>query len=215
MILYIEDNYRIAKNVIAYLETEWFSVKWIADGKQWLEEALHGYFDCLILDVMLPGIDGFSICHELRKHKQIPIIMTTAKWEIDDKSKWFEGWADDYLVKPFELAELVMRIHALLKRSNTSDIVYVWDIEILIDENRCMKNGHEIKLTLKEWQILMELLDAPWITVTRSDIVESVWWEEALFEADGKLDVYMANLRKKLGKEYIETIKWVWYRINM
>ena len=212
MLLYIEDNAAIAENVIAYLEADGYQVKWCADGKVWLDTALSGYYDLVILDIMLPGMDGFRVCRELRKHKQVPVIMTTAKGEIDDKSAWFDWWADDYLVKPFELKELVMRIEALLKRSQVSDTVTFGDVDIILDENRCVKAGEEIKLTLKERQILMELVDAQGITVSRADIIDAVRWGDALYESDGKLDVYIANLRKKLGKELIETVKGVGYR---
>lgn len=214
MLLYIEDNKAIAENVIAYLEADGYQVKWCADGKEWLDTALSGYFDLVILDIMLPSMDGFSVCRKLRTSKQVPIIMTTAKGEIDDKSEWFEWWADDYLVKPFALKELVMRIEVLLKRSQVSDTVVFGDVEVILDENRCIKAGEEVSLTLKERQILMELIDAQGITVIRADIIETVRWEDAIFESDGKLDVYIANLRKKLGKELIETVKGVGYRVK-
>jgi DNA-binding response OmpR family regulator len=87
MLLYIEDNPAIAENVLAYLETESFNVTWLADGEEGLQAALDGYYDCIILDVMLPGKDGFAICKEVRKHKQVPIIMTTARGELDDKGE--------------------------------------------------------------------------------------------------------------------------------
>jgi len=214
MLLYIEDNHAIAKNIVMYLEAEHFRVKWIDDGKKWLEEALIWHYDCVILDVMLPGMDGFAVCRELRKRKKIPIIMTTAKWEIEDKGTAFSDGADDYLVKPFDAAELVMRIHALLERAQVSDIVHLENIDIYIDENRCVKDGHDVHLTLKERQILLELIDANGITVSRADIVESIRWSDALFEAEWKLDVYIANLRKKLSSTCIETVRWVWYKIR-
>lgn len=214
MILYIEDNEQIGKNVKTYLEAEWFFVQRYMNGLEWLETALSGRFDCIVLDVMLPWIDGFEICREVRKKKNTPIIMTTARGELDDKWEWFSWWADDYLVKPFEMQELVMRIQSLIKRSQVSDVFMCGDLEVFLDENRCVKWWVEVHLTLKEWQIFMELIDAQWITVTRADIVESVWGEESLYETDGKLDVYIANLRKKIGKESIETIKWVWYRLH-
>ena len=214
MLLYIEDNVAIAENVKAYLEAEGFVVDRVADGKEWLDKALSNYYELIILDIMLPSMDGFAICRELRKYKQLPIIMTTAKGELDDKSEGFDGGADDYLVKPFELQELVMRIHALLKRSQVSDSVSYGEIELLLDENRCYKSGQEVKLTLKEWQILMELVDANGVVFSRADIIESVWWGESLYENDNKLDVYIANLRKKLDKSLIETVKGFWYRLK-
>ena len=213
MLLYIEDNHDIAENVIAYLKTEWYSVDWYDRGDTWLEAALSKRYDLIVLDVMLPGKDGFTFCRELRKSKQLPIIMTTAKWELDDKAEWFDGGVDDYLVKPFELAELVMRIQALLKRSEISDHLTIWEIDIYIDEKRCTRSGQDVHLTLKERQILLELVDANWLPVARTDIIDAVWWADAIYEDDSKLDVYIANIRKKLSKSLIETVKGFGYKI--
>ena len=215
MLLYIEDNQAIAKNVTTYLEAEWYNVHHTIDGQEWLNLALNGRYECIILDVMLPGIDGHTICREIRSHKSVPIIMTTARWELEDKSEWFDGGVDDYLVKPFELAELVMRVRALIGRTQISDVITLGDVEFALDENRCTRWGEEVKLTLKERQILMELLETPGRTVSRGDIVDAVRWGDALYESDGKLDVYIANLRKKLGKELIETIKWLGYKMRV
>ncbi len=214
MLLYVEDNKEIWSNVVAYLEAEWFTVDWYKDWESWIEAGLTKRYDCIILDVMLPWVNGMDICKAIREKKRVPIIMTTAKGTIHDKSQWFWYGADDYLVKPFEMAELVMRINALLKRSDTHDHIVLWDVEIYVDENRVVKAWEEISLTLKERQIFIALVDAWWSTVERSSLIEIVWWWDALFDNnDWKLDVYIANLRRKLWRELIETIKGVWYRI--
>lgn len=215
MILYIEDNKAIAENVIKYLEVEWYTVKRCADGQEGLNAWLSWRYDCVILDVMLPWVDGFTICRELRAKKQVPIIMTTAKGELSDKGEWFEWWTDDYLVKPFDLPELVMRLGALINRSQVSDIIRIDDVEFILDENRCIKAGAEVKLTLKERQILIELLSVPGRTVSRADIVEAVWWWDALFESEKKLDVYMTTIRRKIGKKTIETVKGYGYKMHV
>lgn len=215
MILYIEDTKEIAENVVAYLETEWFSVDRYQDWQEGLDAWLSKYYDCVILDIMMPWIDGIEVCKTIRTVKNIPIIMTTAKGMLENKAEAYDYGADDYLVKPFEIAELVMRIHALLKRTGTSDSLTLWEFDIYIDENRITKHWTEISLTLKERQILMELINAQWWTVSRATIIDAVRWWDALFDNnDWKLDVYIANLRKKLTKELIETIKWVWYRVR-
>jgi len=214
MLLYIEDNTSIAENVIQYLKSDGYEVKYCADGESWLEEALSGRYECIILDIMLPKIDGFTVCRKIREKKSVPIIMTTAKGELTDKGEWFDGWADDYLVKPFELAELVMRVRNLIQRTQISDTISIADVDFMLDENRCLKAGQEIKLTLKERQIMFELLEHPWRTCTRADIVEAVRWTDALYASEGKLDVYIATIRKKLGKDLIHTVKGLGYKLR-
>jgi len=214
MILYVEDTKEIWENVVAYLEAEWFSVSRYTTGEAALEALEKKWFDIALLDVMLPWIDGFDLCERIRAKKQIPIIMTTAKGTIDDKSSWFGNGADDYLVKPFALEELVMRIKAHLKRAQWWDYIHLGDIELYIDENRCLKNWEEITLPLKEWQVLLSIVEWWWMTVSRASICEEVWWWESLFENDAKLDVYIANVRKKLGKELIVTVKGVGYKLQ-
>lgn len=216
MILYVEDTHKIAKSVIWYLESEWYVIDRYDDGKKALQAIQDKRYDCHILDIMLPGIDGQELCQHIRKKSSAPIIMTTARGTIDDKSESYDHWADDYLVKPFALEELVLRMQAIIKRSSVWDQITLWDLTIYIDENRIRKNGVEISLPLKERLIFIELLEARGMTVTRSDLIDTVRWSDALFDNnDNKLDVYIASLRKKLGKKFIETIKWVGYKLNM
>lgn len=215
MILYAEDTKSIAKNVISYLELEGFSVDRHNDWNKALQAISQNRYDCYILDIMLPWIDGQELCQHIRKKTTAPIIMTTAKWEIWDKKTSYNYGADDYLVKPFALEELVLRIQAITKRSTIWDQIEFWDVIIYTDENMLTKAGIELSLPLKERQILIELIEWKWMTVPRAQMIDTVWWWEALFENnDNKLDVYIANLRKKIGKEYIETIKWVGYKLN-
>ena len=214
MILLVEDNTSIAWNIQQYLELHDFVVEVCHSWTEWLKLAKEKVYDCIILDVMLPGTDGFSILAEIRETKQVPVIMTTAKWLIDDKQHGFDSWADDYLVKPFELKELLMRIQALLKRTQISDIVTFKGITINTEDNEIIKEWNEVKLTNKERLILSCLLDQQGHPTSRSDIVEFVRWWDSLRENDAKLDVYISNLRKKIDKELIETVKGFWYKIR-
>jgi DNA-binding response OmpR family regulator len=212
-LLLIEDNQTIGQNIVTYLTHEWRTVDRSTDaisGRQAFEE--HTY-DLLILDIMLPGGDWVSLLKELRLKKQTPVIMTTAKGQIEDKQHAYELWADDYLVKPFALEELVMRCKALFKRTQVADIYHLWDIEIDLENKTVTRAGQPIHLTLKEFLILAHLIENNGHAVTRTDLIEYVWWGDAVYEHDGKLDVYIANLRKKLGRTCIETIKWFGYRI--
>ena len=213
MLLLIEDNIHIAHNIQQYLELHDYTVHIEHDGRKWLEFAQHSYLDCIILDVMLPSMDWFEILYELRKTKQTPVIMTTAKGQLDDKANWFDLGADDYLVKPFEMKELLMRIKSILKRSQPQDVYVYNDIEIHLETNELFKQGQKIHLTTKERHILAYLLDHEWLTLSRSDIIEQIWGSDAIREDDSKLDVYISNLRKKTDKTLIETVKWVGYKI--
>ncbi len=216
MILYAEDTKAIAESVVAYLEQAWFSVDRYDNGAKALEAIGQKRYDAYVLDIMLPWVDGKELCYHIRKKSESPIIMTTARWTIDDKSEFYDKGVDDYLVKPFALEELVMRLQAIIKRTAVSDQIHLGDIEIYIDENRVTKAGKEIWLPLKEWLILMELIDARGMTVPRSQLIDTLRGADALFENnDNKIDVYIASLRKKLGKEMIDTIKGVGYKIHL
>jgi DNA-binding response OmpR family regulator len=212
-ILIIEDNKAIAQNEQRFLQTQWWEVDIVHDGKEWCERALHFAYDLFIIDWMLPSMDGVEIMAEIRKKKRTPIIMTTAKWQLEDKGGGFDAWADDYLVKPFALEELVMRIQAIAKRTEIASVLRIWDIEMLLDEQRVMKNGVEIKLPLKEYLLIEYLAQRQWQAISRTDLIEYIRWGEA-WENDAALDVYIANVRKKLGKTVIETIKGFGYRVD-
>ncbi len=212
-ILIIEDQQNIANNEKKYLETEWREVDVVYDGKEWLQKTLNLAYDFVVVDRMLPGVSGVDIVHEVRKKKKIPIIMTTAKWQIEDKTEWFVEWVDDYLVKPFALEELVMRIKAIMKRTELPTVFRFWNIEMLLDEQRVLKKWIEIKLPLKEYLLLEYLLQRQWQAISRTDLIEYIRWGDWR-ENDNWLDVYIANIRKKLGKNLIETIKGFGYRVG-
>lgn len=212
-ILVIEDNISIAENEKRYLETEWFTVDVAHNGKIWSEKALHNTYDLIVLDIMLPEMDGIEVCKVIREKKQTPIIMATAKWELEDKWEGFNIWADDYIVKPFALEELVMRIRAILKRSELPEVYRIQDIEVLPNEQKIIKQGEEIKLTHKEFLLVEYLAQRQWQAISRTDLIDYIrWWDTR--ENDATLDVYIANVRKKVGKDIIETIKWFWYKMS-
>jgi DNA-binding response OmpR family regulator len=214
-LLLIEDNKEISDNIRQYLELDGFKV---ATSFKWdigVKTALSFDFDLILLDLTLPEKDGLEVCREIRTKKDTPIIMITARGSIDDKTLGFETWAWDYIVKPFELKELSLRIHSLLKRKQVNSVFSQGDIEIDLPRRKFHKAWVEIHLPQKEFLILELLLREKTRIVSRTDIIESVWgWEDALFLSDAKLDVYISNLRHKFGKEFIKTIKWVGYQIE-
>lgn len=214
-ILVIEDNKTIANNIKKYLELDDNSVFIAENGLYGLEVARKNDFDIIVLDLMLPGLEWEKVCAEIKKEKDIPVIMTTAKWQLEDKLEWFNVWADDYLVKPFDLEELEARIKVLTKRKQwDSKPIKKWNISIDLKNREILKWNKEVKLTVKEYNILECLVKNIWIPLSRTDIIQEVWWWDSLFDDDGKLDVYISTLRRKLGKDIIETVKGFGYRVN-
>jgi DNA-binding response OmpR family regulator len=214
-ILLVEDNKTIANNIKKYLELEWYEIFVAENWLYWFEVAKKNDFDLIVLDWMLPGMEWIDVCREIKKEKNIPIIMTTAKWQLEDKLEGFDMWADDYMVKPFDLKELLARINVLIKRIYREENIFEkWKIKIDIKSKKVLKWNKEIKLTIKEYNILEILIKNLWIAISRTEIIEEIWWWDSLFEWDGKLDVYISGIRKKLGKDFITTVKWFGYKIE-
>jgi len=214
-ILLVEDNKTIGSNITKYLELEKHEVMWAENGLYAFEVLKHHEFDVIILDIMLPGMDGITLCKNIRKEQPTtPIIMTTAKGELDDKLEWFACGADDYIVKPFDLKELDARIIAVTKRLPVKDVLEYKNLRLDKDQKKIFKNNKEIKLTLKEFQIIEYLLERKGRSISRTEIIEEIRGNDQVFEEDAKLDVYISMLRKKLGKTMIDTIKGFGYEIN-
>ena len=154
-ILLVEDNQTIGQNIQKYLELEGYSVLWVQNWSYANEVVKHQEFDLVLLDLMLPGTDGLVVAKTIKEHQeQTRILMMTAKGQLEDKLEGFEVWADDYLVKPFDLEELVARIEALLRRSVQKDVVSYGVLTLDNLQKKIFKSWEEIKLSLKEFQIL-------------------------------------------------------------
>ena len=213
-ILVVEDNKTIGNNIKKYLELENHDVMRAENGLYAFEILKHHDFDVIVLDLMLPGMDWITLCKNIRKlQPTVSIIMATAKGQLDDKIEWFACGADDYLVKPFDLKELDIRIQAITKRNGPKNSIEHKNIRLDKDQKKVMKGSREIKLTLKEFQILEYLLERKGRSISRTEIIEEIRGNDQVFEEDAKLDVYISNLRKKLGKTLIETLKWFGYQI--
>ena len=213
-ILLVEDNQTIGPNIQKYLELEGYSVLWVQNWSYANEVVKHQEFDLVLLDLMLPGTDGLVVAKTIKQHQEeTRILMMTAKGQLEDKLEGFEVWADDYLVKPFDLEELVARIEALLRRSVQKDVVSYGVLTLDNLQKKIFKSWEEIKLSLKEFQILELLIRNKGMALSRLDIIEEIWGWDAGFEEDGKLDVYLSTIRRKIWKDMIETIKGYGYRL--
>lgn len=214
-ILLIEDNKDISESIKEYLELEDYEIETCNSGDEGLENALNKKYDLLLLDVMLPKVDWFTIAQKLKEKSDMPVIMITAKDAIDDKLLWFEHWVQDYIVKPFDLRELEARINSLFKRKDKIVTYNFENISIDLERRTFTKDNENVTLTQKEFLILEVLLKNQTKPVSRTDIIEYAWggWD-ALFDSDAKLDVYISNLRNKLTRDFIQTIKWFGYKID-
>lgn len=176
-VLLVEDNREISKNIKRYLELDAWKVDIAYDGKTGLEKALQEDYDIVLLDGMLPMMDGLDICKNIQAKKEMPIIMITARDELSDTIRGLESGADDYLVKPFDLKELEVRMFAVLRRAKKKvfqEIIY-HDIIINLQKRSVQRNGEDIHIPLKEFQILEYLIINEGIAVSRTDIIDHVW----------------------------------------
>ena len=215
-ILIIEDESSISDFVKLELEYEGYQVSIKEDGREGLKEALENDYDLIILDIMLPSMNGFEICRRLKREKNTPIIMLSAKDSVTDKVNGLQIGADDYIPKPFAIEELLARINAIFRRVDSLDnhIVKFKDLVINRNSKKKTKNDKEINLTTKEYELLMILIDNKDKVVTRDELLEKIWGYE--YEPETNVtDVYVRYLRSKLNnenkEEYIQTIRSVGY----
>ena len=222
-ILIIDDDVELCSLVTEYLESEGFQIEAVFDGERGLEKALTGEYVLLVLDVMLPGINGFEVLRRLRGSSRLPVLLLTARGEDVDRIVGLEIGADDYLPKPFNPRELVARIRAILRRTQTGksaaeslpQIVRVGDIE-LDPATRIVKHaGKPVELTSVEFTLLEVLLREAGRVVTRERLATSVL-SRKFSPFDRSIDMHVSKVRKKLGDteagpEYIKTVRGVGY----
>lgn len=215
-ILIVEDEPNISDFVKGELEYEGYNVCIKEDGREGLEEALRNEYDLVILDVMLPSMNGFEICRRLKREKQSPVIMLSAKDSVTDKVNGLQIGADDYIAKPFAIEELLARIEVVFRRGYSLDnhIVRFKDIIINKSSRTVKRNGIEINLTNKEYELLTTLIDNKDKVVTREELLEKIWGYG--YEPETNVtDVYIRYLRAKLNnadkEEYIQTVRSIGY----
>ncbi len=215
-ILVIEDEPKAAAFLRQGLEEQHHQVDIAYDGQMGKRLALMGEHDIIILDIIIPYINGLELAKEIRKTSNVPILMLTALGSTADKVTGFDSGADDYLVKPFEFAELVARVNALAKRKNNmmmpTNKLTVGDLVLNLDDKTVSRGGKKISLTTKEYQLLEYLIRNKERVVTRNDIAKSVW--DVQFDSGTNvIDVYVNFLRKKIDKDY--ATKYIHTQIGM
>ena len=214
-ILVVEDTNDIGNAIKQYLEACGYKVTWVTTLKDCYIALKSEHIDCVVLDRMLPDGDWIQAVHEIKAYKNIPIIMETAKSQIENKVEGFTSGADDYLTKPFDLKELELRIRSITKRNEPGDIMYWKDVTIDLDKKQIFRNDTLVHVTNKEFVIIGLLLLNHWNVISRSDLMEEVRWEDGVRSKENKLDVYISTIRRKLGKDFIQTEKWFGYRISI
>ena len=199
-ILIVEDEVEISEVIQKYIEHEGYNYKVVENGFQALEAFNQDTFHLVLLDVMLPGIDGFQVLKEIRTISSVPIIMITAKRQEVDRLKGFDEGADDYVVKPFSPRELIKRIKVFFKRIyNESDevILHIDQFKLFLNSRKLFKNDEEIEITATEFQLLQAFMNNKGIVLTRERLIELAFGYE--YEGfDRNIDVYIKRLRNKI-----------------
>ena len=225
-ILLVEDDERIRTSMRLALEDEGYDVAEAGSGEEALElyaqTSAHSPFDLLIVDIMLPGMDGFACCRELRRQSSVPIIMVTARTDTHDVVAGLEAGADDYVTKPFEPKELAARIRALLRRARAADAggaaLVFGDLEIQPDAGVVRLSGDEVHLTRTEFLLLCELAANAGKVLSREQLLERVWSYD--YFGDGRLvDVHVRRLRTKIEPDpgnprFVMTVRGLGYRLD-
>jgi DNA-binding response OmpR family regulator len=212
-ILLVEDHRDLAETVGLFLESQNYTVDYATDGLSAVQLAVDEDFDAIILDINLPGIDGMEVCRRLRKeaHKSTPVIMLTARDQLEDKLQGFDVGADDYLVKPFELPELAVRIEALIRRDkgDVSETIYkVADLELDTEREIAIRSGKRLNLSPRSFEILRVLMRRSPAVVSRRELEKEIWGDEVPDSDALRSHVY--NLRRIVDKPFdkplIETL---------
>ncbi|HEY8397741.1 MAG TPA: response regulator transcription factor [Flavihumibacter sp.] len=205
-ILLIEDDQTLNQNITDALQAEGMQVTALYDGALAEKALKRDQFDCVVMDISLPGRDGFELCRGFRQYNtNTPVIMLTAFAELDDKVRGYDSGADDYLTKPFYMRELLLRINSLIKRAHTAhtkpDTIVADDIVIDTKTKSVMRQGKSIQLTPREYQILVRLIENKGELVSKKDLIREIWGN--VLEANtNTIEVYINFLRNKLEKPF-------------
>jgi DNA-binding response OmpR family regulator len=210
-ILIIEDNVRLATNLRDLLELEGHAVAVAHDGEEGLRRAISERFECIILDLNLPKLDGLSVCRRLREDTcvvPVPILMLTARGSKKDVVTGLDMGADDYLAKPFDIEELLARVRTLLRRTapERSPVLCAGDVVLDANTREVLKKGQPVKLAPREYALLEHLLRNKGVVQDRLTLLEQVWGESDDLLFSQTVDVHVSYLRRKLGRGLVVTV---------
>lgn len=218
-ILIVDDDENIAELISLYLVKECYETKIVYDGESALEQNQIFKPNLILLDLMLPGIDGYQVCREIRKSSNVPIIMLSAKGETFDKVLGLELGADDYMIKPFETKELIARVKAVLRRyhmpqtigavSSSSQFVEYEDLTINLDNYSVLYEGHKVEMPPKELELLYFLASSPNQVFTREQLLDHIWGYEYIGDTR-TVDVHIKRIREKIKDHPHWSIETVW-----
>ncbi len=219
-VLIVEDEERIARFIEMELSYEGYQVEKAFDGRTGLEKALNGNFDIIILDIMLPGLNGMEVLRRIRRSSSVPVIMLTARDTTIDKVTGLDGGADDYMTKPFEIEELLARIRNALRKNKglvQTKTLSANGLILDVEKHEASVNGTLVELTKREFDLLKYMLENKGIVMTRETLLEKVWGFDYAGETNA-VDVYIRYLRSKIdevfGVKLIHTVRGVGYVIK-
>ncbi|MCC0655480.1 response regulator transcription factor [Clostridioides sp. ES-S-0123-01] len=220
-ILVIEDDIDIQNIIKTFLENADYTIITANNGLDGIEKFKKQQFDLILLDILMPKIDGFVVCEIIRNESNIPIIILTALDEETDQVKGFELKVDDYITKPFSTIVLLKRVEAVLRRTGDKEenhedreFLSYRDINVDVEGYKVFVNCKQIELTAREFEVLKELIEHKGRVLTRENLINSLWKYDFLGD-ERVVDTHIKNLRKKLDVNYIETIRGVGYRIDV
>jgi len=220
-VLVIEDDAKIVNLLRLYLERDGYQVQSAGDGVSGLEALDRGRFDFVILDLMLPGLDGIEVCRRIRATLEVPILMLTARVDEVDKLLGLSLGADDYVTKPFSPREVVARVRTILRRTERETPARVLRrgaLEMDVDRHRVTVEGREVRLTKVEFRLLQALLEAPERVYSRDSLLNRIYAHHEAAVVDRAIDVHVGKLREKLGDDpaqprFIVTVRGVGYKL--
>ena len=219
-ILIIEDDFMIAESTLTLLKYHQFDVEWVNNVIDGLSQLSKQSFDLVLLDLGLPMMDGMQVLKQIRQKTAVPVLIISARDQLENRVDGLNQGADDYLIKPYEFDELLARIHALLRRSgkeaqatSQDQILKSGDVTLNIEKHVATVKGQEVELSNREWAILIPLMTHPNKIFSKANL------EDKLYDFDSEvtsntIEVYVHHLRSKLGKDFIRTIRGLGYRLG-